>query len=370
MENVGTKLGVRKWEDWYEVTNDRFCQFPGASDLLYYYCNSMHLMLQTVYPQHHWLPWLFARVPVGFWDNMDNQREALEWLGKQMKFSKMEDYYNLTIVDVKSHRLGGLLMWMYRGSVYAMLSAVFADYEWLPWRFLRISDKKFWESSTNQLRALEWLGERVGVRTWEDWYHVTVDQVHAQGCGGLLFHTHKSLPELLTSLYPQYPWVVWNFGPVRKELWSHKQHQRVALQTLEEKLNIGAEKEKWYHVTVEMVCEAGGHSLLLQYETSVMLMLLSVCPEYGLLPWKFHKISTGFWDQQNHVRQYFDWLIASHDLAGPENLVQKPKAFFLANFGGSLLRQYSVDTALKLAYPGVSRVIVSRCDCRVASVQV
>jgi len=43
-------------------------------------------LLQKIYPQHQdkWLPWLFDRVPAGYWDDIEHIKHYLRWLGKHL----------------------------------------------------------------------------------------------------------------------------------------------------------------------------------------------------------------------------------------------------------------------------------------------
>jgi hypothetical protein len=49
-----------------------------------------------VYPEHEWLPWRFSKVPNGFWDDIKNQRDFLDWAGKQLNYKNKEDWYKVT----------------------------------------------------------------------------------------------------------------------------------------------------------------------------------------------------------------------------------------------------------------------------------
>jgi hypothetical protein len=57
---------------------------------------SLHELLSTAYPQHEWLPWKFDQVPNYFWDDIQNQKKFLNWMGKQLKINSLEDWYKVT----------------------------------------------------------------------------------------------------------------------------------------------------------------------------------------------------------------------------------------------------------------------------------
>ncbi len=48
-----------------------------------------------MFPEFEWLPWKF-HVPKGFWNDMNNQRNFVDWVGKQLKYKNREDWYKIT----------------------------------------------------------------------------------------------------------------------------------------------------------------------------------------------------------------------------------------------------------------------------------
>ena len=57
------------------------------------------------------------------------------------------------------------------GSLYQILSDVYPEYEWLPWRFIR-TPKQFWDDPKNQRTFLEWAGKQLKIKEMSDWYKV------------------------------------------------------------------------------------------------------------------------------------------------------------------------------------------------------
>lgn len=52
-------------------------------------------MLSTVYPEYPWLPWKFAKCPDGYWDDINNQRQYMDWLGQSLGFKELSDWYSI-----------------------------------------------------------------------------------------------------------------------------------------------------------------------------------------------------------------------------------------------------------------------------------
>ena len=70
-------------------------------------------------------------------------------------------------------RLGGKrLLVLHNGSMFQMLSTLFPEYEWLPWRFGK-TPSNFWNNEQNQRKFIEWAGNELGIKNMSDWYKVT-----------------------------------------------------------------------------------------------------------------------------------------------------------------------------------------------------
>src|SRR4051812_15127341 len=66
------QLGYDTMEDWYQVSEVDIHKH-GGTRLLQLHNGSLSKSLQTVYPEHNWVPWRFHKTPNGFWENKDNQ---------------------------------------------------------------------------------------------------------------------------------------------------------------------------------------------------------------------------------------------------------------------------------------------------------
>ncbi len=58
--------------------------------------NSPYLAFTKIYSEYEWLPWKFDKVHNGFWDDMKNQRNFMDWVGKQLNYKNKEDWYQIT----------------------------------------------------------------------------------------------------------------------------------------------------------------------------------------------------------------------------------------------------------------------------------
>jgi hypothetical protein len=70
--------------------------------------------------------------------------------------------------------LGGsqLLNSKYNGSPYLLLSTVFPNYEWLPWKFDKCP-QNYWDDFQNQLKFMNWVAKELNINENDDWYKIS-----------------------------------------------------------------------------------------------------------------------------------------------------------------------------------------------------
>jgi hypothetical protein len=107
MRWLGTVLGYKHLDDWYNVTYEDFNNHCGK-DLLVLYHKSPVLAVVDLIPRKEWHEWKFNRVPTDFWKAPQNRRRYMDWLGKQLKFRRPEDWRKIRNHHFHSHCGGGL----------------------------------------------------------------------------------------------------------------------------------------------------------------------------------------------------------------------------------------------------------------------
>ena len=61
---------------------------------------------------------------------------------------------------------------MNSNSLIKVLSSVYPEYTWLPWKFT-LAPKHFWSEPKNQRWFLEWAGKELKINEMSDWYKVS-----------------------------------------------------------------------------------------------------------------------------------------------------------------------------------------------------
>ena len=104
---------------------------------------------------------------------------------------------------------GEHLLTKYNGSLQKALSAIYPDYEWLPWKFSRISSTN--DKQENSRKFLESIAPQLNIKALDDWYNVTrEDLLRFEGANKLLSHG-GNVVKILSSAYPEQGWLPWKF---------------------------------------------------------------------------------------------------------------------------------------------------------------
>jgi hypothetical protein len=192
------------------------------------YESPREFILKVRYPSYTWYPWKFDLIPLDIWDRPGIQKEFFDWVGKELGFTKYEDYYKLKYSTVKM--LGGGALIKKYNSLYKTLCAVY-DYKWLPWLFVH-AYKDAWKDINVCRDYCSWLGNKLGITKLEDWYEVNHYALNKMR-GGTILQVYGSLKNFVKMIYKDFEWEDAKF--VKK---GYSKESIVWLRELESLLNI------------------------------------------------------------------------------------------------------------------------------------
>src|SRR5207237_587250 len=157
-EFLEKKFGIKRWYDWYNITQEDFMK-NGGEILLETY-GSLSNLVRSLYPK-----------PIGYWNNMENQREFIDWLGKKLGYSKMDDWYRVYTADILQNG-GGRLLNLYGGSPIKLIQSIFKEHHWDVHKLSR-KPVGYWNNMENQREFMDWLGKKLGYSKMDDWYQIS-----------------------------------------------------------------------------------------------------------------------------------------------------------------------------------------------------
>ena len=67
---------------------------------------------------------------------------------------------------------GSTLIKRSNNSYTNLIINVYSNYNWLPWKFNQ-APKGFWSNENNVKEYMNWLSDKLNIKTMEDWYKVT-----------------------------------------------------------------------------------------------------------------------------------------------------------------------------------------------------
>jgi hypothetical protein len=99
-------------------------------------CNhSLPTLLQKVYPEYPWLPWLFKEEPTDIWKNEENRAMYFRWLEDKLKVKDKMDWYKIKSSDIMQLPGGNSFMKYYDNMVNLMVQEAYPNGNWHPWLF-------------------------------------------------------------------------------------------------------------------------------------------------------------------------------------------------------------------------------------------
>jgi very-short-patch-repair endonuclease len=207
LEWLGNRLGWTTRQDYYKLTRRIIIENEGSGLLSYYNGSPIQLLTALLPPpesDEEWYPWLFDSTPNNYWDSIENRCKYADWLFKRLGFTVMEDWYKTTQDTFRENHGSGLILnpRTYNSSHVAFLTEVYPDYTFLPWLFQQTT-QGFWKRLENRLEAMKWFAEQCGLKTADDLYRVTREDIRRNSLGGLLAHYYgDSLPRMIVELNP------------------------------------------------------------------------------------------------------------------------------------------------------------------------
>lgn len=256
MRWLGARLGFSKPEDWYALKREHFRRNRGAGLLALAYGDSPLQALQDFMPEKDWKPWLLHSTPQRFWRDAKNRRDYMRWLETQLGIVRPEQWYDVTKEDFIRYCGHGLLANYYGDSVFEAVKEYLPKRRWLPWRFAS-APQGFWQKANNRARYLDWLAERLGLRTPEAWYSVTLRQIAKCHGATLTASCGHSMLNILREYMPDYDWKPWLFRRIPANYWQNPENRRRYLLWLGEELGYRLPRD-WYQLTGRDVVQTGG----------------------------------------------------------------------------------------------------------------
>ncbi len=333
---LGEQLGYTKPEDWYQLSAQAIRTRRGSRMSREY--DTLFALLQDYRPEYQWLEWRCTMVPKGFWADRANRHRYLDWLGQQLGFTRPEDWYHLTGIQLIQW-YGGTLRKEFGGSVIAIVKDYLPHYEWKEWLFTT-APQRFWQERHNRRRYLDWLGQQLGYHSLEDWYQVTYDDFVRWHGSAFLAYFHDSRLVALREYAPQHPWQEWRFTQVPDGFWQQRRNRRRYMDWLGQQLGF-TQPEDWYRLPERALQQYHGSRLLSLFGSSPSAVVKDYLPRHRWLEWRFVHAPTRFWEDTANRHRYLQWLGKQLGFRHPDDWYQLTQNHVKQWYGSSLLSYFN-----------------------------
>jgi hypothetical protein len=186
------------------------------------YSWSLVAALKAAFPEHEFLEWKFEKLPVNYWESVENQLKYIKWLGKELGIQSLEQWYS-----VPSHVALESFTEPFGRSLPRALTKLYPLHSWDDSKFIR-TGSSFPESSELRQRLLQCAAENFpeAVQELSEWYNMEASQRASSGgtllgslceffvpdfllsvlVGLILRNSNLSLIEALRVAFPEHVW--------------------------------------------------------------------------------------------------------------------------------------------------------------------
>ena len=112
----------------------------------------------------------------------------MNWLSEKLNIKTMDDWYKVSLEvkykfickiikdnkDIQENYGNSLIKYNNKRSHIDLITSSYPNYQWLPWKFNH-TPKGFWSNYNNVKLYMNWLSEKLNIKSMEDWYKVTCE---------------------------------------------------------------------------------------------------------------------------------------------------------------------------------------------------
>lgn len=329
-------------EGWYNITQDDVYEMHGAGLLTHFDC-SVQRLIQAVYPNHDWKPWLFVQVPKNFWPERENRIAYMKWLEARLGYKKPEDWYQVSKLDFIKNQGASLMQFGHK--TVKLIRELYPKRQWLPWKFKQVY-QGYWNEPSNRIAYLRWLEKRLGYKVAEDWKQVKRHDF-VRHDGGTMFSTfyHDDPHLVVKELYPEAKVAPWEFHKTSVGFWNEPENCRAYLDWLGNRLGFRA-MEDWYKVKRNDFYKHNGGGFIKRFKTAYRA-LNDAYPDCDWLPWKFENVPVGFWQDETNRKWYLGWLAEQLELKSADDWQSLTAKDLRQNSGDRLLPKFTLKEIRK-----------------------
>jgi len=292
--------------------------------------------------------WIKGRVPRGYWQDLQHRLQYMKWLGRQLGYRTIEDWYRIKYKHFRKNNGYVMLNTYFSGSPSQAVMETFPEYDWKPWLFIQVPNG-YWDNAHNRQEYMEWLGNKLNITTPVDWYNVTKKVFEKNNVKSFLNYYAGSPTAAIIDYIPDFEFHEWFFTSVHREFWADRENRRRYMEWLGQKLNFD-NLDDWYKITKTHFKNNYGGTLLNCYDGSSTLAVMDIFPEHNWKPWLFHQVPARFWEDPKNIKQCMEWLGNQLGLKQTTDWYQVTRNDFIRHKCGGILNVFDNSPIRAIKY--------------------
>ena len=352
MDDLYVKLKLTSLDGWLYVYRSKFRSSEEGFELIKYYSKNIESLLLSIYPNY---PWEFDEVMVFYLTLklIDHQRLFMDFITKKLELLSLRSWLSPINVQKLLDCGGRRILRLYRFNIRRLLFSVYPNY---PWERKILSPIKFLHKFENRVQLMDYLFNTFKLNYIDDWLNVSIHKITQYGGGKLLFYHANNKKNLLSSVYPNFPWEFDTnaFKMEIKKKYKSLDFQKKLMEKLFIKLRLNTIPD-WLNISKSKLRKVGGEYLLYYYDNDMKKLLNAIYPEYKS-KWDKYKIRADF-SMMKSQHRFMDHLFIKLKLKSLGDW-EKISPRIICKYGGkSLYREYygrSMKLLLKTIYPNYS----------------
>lgn len=280
---------------------------------------------------------LTERKPPGYWNDINNQKKWFHDFRLLNKFIEFESLYKVTGKMISENGGHGLFL-KYNYSIPSILLSLYPEYDWKTYKFSK-KPKGWWNEIENQIMWFNDMRIFYELDSNEDLYNLTNKMINDY-YGANIMHIYKKIPNLLSTLAPEYNWKFYKLRKSRS-FWNDTENQKLWLNDLREYYDYD-DFESLYEINAEKIMNFyGGGFLINIHAGSPISIVTELIPEFNWKIYKFTNTPNGWWNQRENLLSWFNDLKAHYDMNTNEDLYTLNIGMILDYYGRSPLEKYN-----------------------------
>ena len=363
MDNLFVRMRMKRLHELEDIRAERMVRKRGRVILVYYHHNHYPSLLSSLYPNY---PFSFIkekgeeeerrRVPYTSLRKKERRIEEIERMGRRIGVDRLGKWEKMGKRKFSKHG-GSSLLKFYHNNMYHLLTDLYPNY---PWDLLALSSRheqiNLFQRIDYQRSFFDQLFYKLKLKRLGDWARLMKYKIICNGGIMLMKYYRYDRKLLLSTLYPNYPWIneEFRFSNNMTKYFKSLDHQRAFLDSMFIQLKM-KKMDDWLQITRNKILSfSGGEKLLKIYHYNLRSMLTSVYHDHR---WNFtHMKITNpnlHFRHLDNQRRFMDQLFLYLDLKCLDDWLSISRRKIIRHGGKAIVFYYNNDKKeiLRKIYP-------------------